>query len=319
MQKHFSNRRKFILSWATCALFFSLGMLLTGCVRDATPPGEPDAVWGERGITSGKFQKPRAMVIDASDRIYIVDKTARVQVFDLEGKFLRQWQTPDFKDGKPTGLSIARDGSLLIADTHYFRVLRYNADGMLQQEKTLGGTYGEAPGEFGLVTDAVEDSLGNMYVAEYGDHDRIQKFSPEGKFLLEWGTHGSEPGQFLRPQNMVIDAEDRIWVADACNHRIQVFNSNGKLLFHWGKQGEQPGELHYPYDLALDGKGHLYVCEYGNHRIQKFTLDGKSLGCWGKSGRKKGEFFNPWALALDKQNRIYILDSNNHRVQRIHF
>lgn len=255
------------------------------------------------------------MAIDEAGKIYIVDMTARIQVFDAEGAFLRGWQTPTHEQGKPTGLSIDQQGRLLVADTHYYRVLVYSVDGELLE--TIGGQQGHGPGELGLVTDAVQDSLGNYYVAEYGEYDRIQKFSPDGRFLLQWGGHGSERGQFLRPQNLAIDEQDRIWVADACNHRIQVFDAEGRLLSVWGSQGSGLGELYYPYDLAFDGDGYLYVCEYGNHRVQKFTRDGKSLGCWGTNGRREGELHNPWALICDRQGRIHVLDTNNHRVQRI--
>jgi DNA-binding beta-propeller fold protein YncE len=179
---------------------------------------------------------------------------------------------------------------------------------------------GAEPGKFGWVTDAAEDSRGNLYVAEYGHWDRVQKFSPNGEFLMQWGGHGSEPGQFRRPQAIAIDERDQVWVADACNHRIQVFDATGSqavLVKSWGELGDEPGKMRYPYSLALDGRGHVYVCEYGNHRVQKFTEDGKSLGAWGKPGRGEGELWSPWAVAVDPRGRAYVLDSGNHRVQRI--
>ncbi len=290
-----------------------------GCVPHASQNEAPDLVWGQRGISTGRFQKPRAIAIDAEDRLYIVDMTARIQVFDADGNFLRGWHTPESANGRPSGLSIDRRGNLLVADTHYYQMLVYDNEGNSIPEAKIGGTMGHGPGEFGFVTDIVEDSQGNLYIAEYGDFDRIQKFSPEGAYLLEWGSPGEQPGQFRRPQNLAIGAEDSVWVVDACNHRVQVFDPEGKLLDCWGREGSEPGELYYPYDLALDGQGHIYICEYGNHRVQKFTLEGKSLGCWGTYGRKPGQLHNPWALARDSQGRLHVLDSNNHRVQRILF
>jgi sugar lactone lactonase YvrE len=269
------------------------------------------------GAGNGQFSKPRAIAIDSSDQLYIVDMTARIQVFDADGKFIRAWQTPAHANGRPTGLTISTDGNLLVADTHYYRILTYTPQGQLLTAATLGGTMGQGPGEFGFVTDAVRDAVGNYFVSEYGEFDRIQKFSPDREFLLEWGGHGSEPGKFLRPQHLEFDADGLLWVADSCNHRIQVFDSEGKVVKMWGQQGIAPGQLKYPYCLVLDGKGHVYVCEYGNHRVQKFTLDGKSVACWGREGRKPGQLFNPWALVLDSQGRVHVLDSNNHRVQRI--
>ncbi len=296
-------------------IFLSLA-LLAGCdSRPAGSIGELENVWGRRGLSDGRLQKPRAIAIDAKDHIYLVDITARIQKFDTQGKFLGRWRTPEHANGRPTGLSIDRHGNVMVADTHYYRVLFYSPEGKLL--KTLGGKNGNGAGEFGWVTDVVEDSRGNLYVAEYGEYDRIQKFSQDHKYLLEWGSHGSAPGQFVRPQNMAVDKEDRVWVADACNHRIQVFDTQGKVLKLWGQPGQGVGELYYPYDVDLDGDGHVYVVEYGNHRVQKFTSDGESLGCWGTHGREPGELHNPWALVRDSQGHVFVLDTNNHRVQQV--
>ena len=298
-------------------ILLSLLVTLTAvsCDRDQTSTGTLKAVWGRHGISDGRLQKPRAMAIDRHDHLYIVDMTARIQVFDTDGRFLRGWHTPDHAVGKPTGLSIGPDGNVWVADTHYYRVLVYSPEGKLL--RTIGGVKGDKPGEFGLVTSVVHDSAGNFYVSEYGDFDRIQKFTPKGKFIRQWGGHGNEPGQFVRPQKMAVDKHDHIWVTDSCNHRIQVFDADGKLLKLWGTQGGGPGEMYYPYDLTLGEDDTIYVCEFGNHRIQKFTRDGRSLGCFGVEGRDEGQFSNPWAIVRDSRGTIYVLDTGNHRVQAI--
>jgi sugar lactone lactonase YvrE len=300
-------------------LLFAL-TLLAGCDPATSPPGRPDLVWGRRGLSDGRLQKPRAMAIDEHDQLYIADMTGRIQVFSGDGQFLRVWQTPASENGKPCGLSFDRQGNLLVADTHYYRVLCYTPDGNLLEDQTIGGTCGRQPGEFNFVTDCCQDAEGNYYVAEYGEYDRIQKFSPDRKFLLQWGSHGSEPGQFSRPQSIEVDQQGLVWVTDACNHRIQVFDARGSqatLVKTWGQHGGQPGRLSYPYGLVLDAQGAVYVAEFGNHRVQKFTREGESLGVWGVHGRQPGELYQPWALVKDSQGRIHVLDTYNHRVQRI--
>jgi sugar lactone lactonase YvrE len=301
-----------------CSLAAAL-CLAAGCIKPGAATQAPELVWGKQGLAAGDFQKPRAIAIDAHDQIYVVDMTARIHVFDSNGKYLRSWRTPASVNGRPTGLTIAKSGRLFVPDTHYYRVLVYEPDGRLVDSATLGGDMGSGPGQFGWVTDVAEDSAGNIYVSEYGANDRIQKFSPDGRFLLQWGGNGQEPGQFRRPQSIAIDDQDRIWVADACNHRIQVFDSDGKLTDLWGKEGSEPGQLYYPYGIALDGQGHVFVCEYGNHRVQKFNLEGRSLACWGGRGREPGQLDNPWAVALDSRLRLYVVDSGNHRIQRMKF
>lgn len=294
------------------------GVLATlgGCTGSAAAD-QPEKVWGSLGAGKGQFSKPRAIAIDDKDQLYIVDMTARIQVFDVDGNYLRAWQTPEHVNGRPTGLTFDTiDGNLLVADTHYYRVLTYTPTGELLEDRTLGGTMGQGPGEFGLVADVVRDAERNYYVSEYGEFDRVQKFSPGGKFVLQWGGHGTDPGQFMRPQHLEIDADGMVWVADSCNHRIVVFSPVGKEIKAWGAHGSEVGQMSYPYCIALDGRGHVYVCEYGNHRVQKFTVDGQSIGTWGSAGRRPGQLNTPWALVLDSRGRVHVLDSMNHRVQR---
>ena len=299
-----------------------LAIIFVGCEDGAELRDGSIFVFGKRGVDSGHFSTPRAIAIDENDEIYIVDKMGRIQVFNPDGQYLREWRTPEINNGKPCGLGLTNDGLVMVADTHYFRVLFYTRDGVLIPERTIGGKNGRGPGEFGFVTDVVQDSRGCYYVADYGDYDRIQKFDSEGKFLFDWGGHGKEPGQFLRPQCLVIDEQDHLWVADACNHRIQVFDATGDKpvsIKTWGKPGVEPGLLRYPYCLWLANDGNVFVCEFGNHRIQKFTRDGQSLGVFGEPGKGPGQFFQPWALCQDKKGRVFMLDTYNNRVQRFEF
>lgn len=296
--------------------------LAAGCLPPSADAGATfgrlDKVWGVHGIAGERMHKPRAMAIDPDDRLYLVDFTARILVYDADSKFLHGWKTPVSENGRPTGLTfdpVANE--LLVADTHYFRVLAYTPEGELKEDRTLGGVNGKGPGEFGFVTDAVRDADECLYVSEYGDNDRIQRFSPDGEFLNQWGSHGTGESQFKRPQNLLIDAQQRVWACDACNHRMKAFSPEGELLVSWGVEGSGPGELYYPYDMVMDPAGDLYVVEYGNHRVQKFSQEGESLGVWGEQGSGPGQLWSPWALVQDSRGRLHVLDTQNHRVQRV--
>jgi DNA-binding beta-propeller fold protein YncE len=291
--------------------------LLAGCDNGQ---GRPNLVWGKRGVQGGDLVKPRAIAIDPSDRLYLVDWTARIQVFDRDGHFLDKcWTTPDYRNGRPSGLSIDNQGNLIVSDSHYHCVRIYSPDGKLL--RTFGGTKGEGPGELGYIADTIVDADGFYYVAEFYDTHRISKFTPEGKFIKSWGAPGSEPGQFARIRALALGPDGNLYVADACNHRIQVFTRDGALVRIFGTPGSEPGELSYPYDLAF-GRGeqpYLYVVEYGNHRVQKFTPEGESLGTWGAPGHGLGQLQGPWALAVDSRGQIHVVDSENDRIQRVDF
>ncbi len=296
--------------------------LLLGCVPASDSHSVPLAVWGRHGMDKGRFIRPRAIAIDSHDELFIADKTGMIQRFDRTGHFICSWRMPECRIGMPCGLGIANDGNLLVADTHYYRMLTFTPNGELLSDRTIGGQRGLEPGQFSLVTDVIQDPDGNYYISEYGENDRIQKFDRDRKFLLCFGSHGSEPGQFLRPQCLAFDSDGRLWVSDACNHRIQVFDVTAtpptvvKIL---GEEGTEPGKLRYPYGIAFGPDGNLYISEYGNHRIQKWTPDGQVLGVWGSVGKGPGQLDQPWGIAFDSLGELHVLDTLNHRVQRCKF
>ncbi len=295
-----------------CALLWAVG-------SRAGRAGAPELVWGEHGgARDGRFHRPRAAAVDHAGRIFVVDFTARIQAFDADGTYLGPtWTPPDFRNGRPSGLGIDRDGNLLVADSHYHCVRVYDAAGTLL--KTFGGVIGRAPGEWGYVSDCEQDADGCYYVAEFGLNDRVTKLDPDGKFLKCWGANGQKEGDFNRVRALAIGPDGLLYCADACNHRVQVFTRDGAFVRAFGTPGSGPGELSLPYDLAFGPAGELYVVERGNRRVQKFTPLGESLGTWGGPGSLPGQLADPWAVVVDRQGRVHVVDTENHRVQRVTF
>jgi DNA-binding beta-propeller fold protein YncE len=282
------------------------------------PSTKPDLIYSKRGVLDGDVVRPRAAVIDHEDRIWIVDFTARIQAYNLDGEYIGPtFTTPDFRNGRPSGLGVNREGKLIVCDSHYSCVRLYEADGTLIQ--TFGGEKGNGPGQFGYISDAVQDADGFYYVSEFGINERITKLDAAGKFVASWGQPGEGEGEFNRIRALALGPDDLLYVADSCNHRILVFQKTGEFVRAIGSEGSGPGELKYPYDVAFGPKGDLYVVERGNHRVQKFTTAGVSLGVWGGPGNKPGQFADPWALVVDRKGRIHVIDTENHRVQRIKF
>ncbi|HEX2914554.1 MAG TPA: 6-bladed beta-propeller [Chloroflexia bacterium] len=166
---------------------------------------------------------------------------------------------------------------------------------------------------------AAADSKGNVYVInQFVDTKStaiyaIQKYSPDGKLLLRWGTRGSGPGQFIGLIDLAVDAKDNVYVVDSSNHNIQKFDSQGNFLSSWGNSDQMP----YPTAIALDSQGNIYIAELGDsHRIQKFNSQGQFLQEWGSFGSGPGQFNTPLGLAFDAKDNLYVADSNNHRIQK---
>ena len=283
----------------------ALLVLAAGCAR-ATAPESAASIRsiGGPGSEAGRFATPRATAWDPRGFLYVVDKTARIQKFDAAGAYLLGWSTPENEKGRPTGLRVDDAGDLWVADTHYHRVLHYSPDGTLRSEF---GSEGTGPGQFLYPTGIAIAADGSIFVSEYGGNDRIQVFTREGKLLRSWGRYGTGPGEFARPQGLAI-AGDRIYVADAANHRVQVFRLDGRPRASWGG-------LKYPYSVSLDGEGNVLVAEYGRHCVSKFSPEGKPLASAGSPGTGPAELNTPWAAVPIGGDRIAVVDSGNHRVQ----
>ena len=192
-------------------------------------------------MQDGDFVRPRAAVIDKQDRLWVVDFTARVQAFDLDGKHLGlTWTTPDYRNGRPSGLGLDRDGNLIVCDSHYHCFRLYDADG--KELRVVALPQGSAPGQLGYVSDVVQDADGFFYVAEFGEVQRItQARRRRASSSTCWGEAGAEPGQFAASARLALGPDGLLYVADACNHRIQVFTRDGELVRHFGSHGERAG------------------------------------------------------------------------------
>ena len=271
-------------------------------------------VFGRTGMGPGEFSYPRAAVATADERIYIVDKAARIQCYSPSGEFLLDWNMPLKDAGKPTGIGADRNGNIYVADTHYARVMVFDSEGRKLREF---GTFGEGPGQFKLPNDVAVDSDGNIYVSESGGNDRISKFSADCEYLFSFGGPSEEDEGLSRPQSLLVGPDDSLWVADACNHRICHFAADGRLLSSFGQRGSAVGELRFPYGVDMLSDGTLVVTEYGNNRVQRFDQEGHSLGTWGVAGRKPGQLAYPWAAVVSTGDRVVIIDSGNNRVQVI--
>ena len=76
-------------------------------------------IGGTKGSQPGQFDHPHALAIDSKGRLLVLYQqmeahNARVQVLDQNGTFLEQWK---LGGRQPTGIAIAADDTVYIADT----------------------------------------------------------------------------------------------------------------------------------------------------------------------------------------------------------
>lgn len=103
-----------------------------------------------------------------------------------------------------------------------------------------------APGYLFQPNDVLVAPNGDIFVAEGHSNspdgpDRILKFNRDGEFLMEFGSFGSGPGQFIQPHALAMDSKGRLFVGDRANNRVQLFDQNGKFLDMWYQFGRPSG------------------------------------------------------------------------------
>ena len=180
-----------------------------------------------------------------------------------------------------------------------------------------------------VCSDVVVDSKGNAYVAArtwpQARGGAILVFAKNGRFLSSWGE------EFLAiPHGLWIDAEDRIYHADATDHTVRVFSVSGEQLVLYGTPDVAglPGE---PYNRPCRAKvspaGDMYVADgYGQNRVHRISLDGEVVTSWGRGDPVysngvglvddgPGGFNLPHDVSVDEDDLVYVSDRENHRIQ----
>ena len=288
-----------------------LSLLVTGCGERTADPELSFTKFDTWKVpASGSFlPAPRGLYADEHDNVYVLDDAGRVLVYNSQGKLEKQWEMPEFAAGKPEGVWKLRDGRVAVADTHYHRVVLFNDDGSVSHKF---GTQGIGAGQFVFPVTIAQDPMGFIYVGEYGDCQRIQKFTVDGAYVTEFGKHGSRDGEFQRPSGIAWQ-DGLVYVVDAFNDRIQVFEDGGKFV-RVIKLPEKSAPLEYPYDIRLDHNNQIYVIENKSARLTVMRLDGTIVGRYGRPGRGVDQFYQPWDLTILSDGRILVADTGNHRL-----
>ncbi|MDP8245857.1 MAG: SMP-30/gluconolactonase/LRE family protein [Candidatus Hinthialibacter antarcticus] len=182
--------------------------------------------------------------------------------------------------------------------------------GANQDDVLTWGSRGRIAGRFAAPR-AIGANGGFVYVIDRTG--RVQKFTEQGEFVLEWLLENPDKGT---PTGLEFDQNGDLWIPDTHQNRILKYSSEGEKLFTFGGYGLEPGSFVYPTDIAVAKNGNLYISEYGrNGRVQVFSPEGEFLFSWGSFGSGPEQFNRPMAILLGRDDNLYIADSVNHRIK----
>ena len=263
-----------------------------------------------------RFLECPGVAVDSQDNVYILTRGEHpIMVLDREGNYIRTIGEGMFSK-RTHGLYIAHDDSLLCADDGIHTIQKFNPEGNKLLE--IGQRNQPAPIWSGQpfnrpTSAAIMPSNGDVYVSDGYGNSRVHVYTGSGDYKFSWGSAGIDAGQFMRPHNIAVDSNDRVYVVDREAHRIQIFDPRGNFITMWNN-------IHRPDAMVL-WQDHIYVGELNapgaappvgtpglGHRVTIYDLDGNRVCMFGapEEGEGPGQFIAPHGIAVDSKGDVYV-------------
>jgi sugar lactone lactonase YvrE len=186
---------------------------------------------------------------------------APILKFDSSGKLVTSFGAEMFMF--PHGLTVDQAGNVWVTDGQGkegkgHQVFKFSPDGKVLMTLGKAGVAGDGPDTFNQPNAVAVAPNGDIFVSDGHSvgrgNARVVKLSKDGKFIKQWGGHGSAPGQFEMPHALAFDSKGRLFVADRGNNRIQIFDQEGEFIDEW-KQFSRPS------GIFIDKNDVLYVAD----------------------------------------------------------
>jgi len=226
------------------------------------------------------LQRPFGLLFAGQNRLYVTDYDAdQIQVFSTDGKFLFAWGREGTGAGEfraPVAIDQDQEGNLYVLEFYGMRVQKFSDEGKFRLTWGSEAPWGKPapPQQLLYPSGLAVGPDGNIFVADSG-HDRVKVFTPEGRFVKQWGVKGTRAGELNAAAGLAFDAEGRLHEADAANHRVQLFTPGGRFLGAWFLPNAGKLNVWSPANMRAAGSEFLYVSDVAENKIFKLSIPPK--------------------------------------------
>ncbi|MEW6087409.1 MAG: NHL repeat-containing protein [bacterium] len=227
----------------------------------------------------------------------------------------------EFQFNQPQDVAVAANGNVYIADTVNRRIQVFNDKG---EFVSAFGKEGREDEEFLDPNGVGADSEGRIYVAD-PVLNQVKIFTPEGEFVSKFelkagrhrGPQGIKEDSQTGANDVCVDSQGNIWVADVDDQLLEVHDKNGnyKFIVNVFEINGKPRGLVRPAYIAINSHDEVYVSCGIISRIYRFDNTGNFLTEFGGQGDVAGLFGQTSGIAIDEMDRVYVADIAKGNVQ----
>lgn len=293
------------------------------------------------GVTATELETVAGLVTQALaanlDPMRWVTYTAGTGTYRLSLGTRAGGVTFDLEDALSIGPT-AGVGATLVAGRNGGKAPAFGSSAALPD--TQVGGYGSGAGLFNYVIGVGFDRFGNLYAGDRFNN-RIEKFSPDLRYLWSLTTVGSGVGNLATPHTVDVDDSGAMLIVDYNNQRVLKLNAYGNLLFGIGggtsgwttapatMSGGGFNQLNSTNAARFDPAGNIWITDYMNARVLKYDPNGNfllgigngqvwttSAGNQNATGSVNAAFYGPVGLNFGPNGDVFVCERLNHRVQR---
>ena len=316
-------------------------------------PGNTDGT-----ASLARFSGAKGVAVDASGNLYVADTDNHVIrkissagiVSTFAGKAGRHGSAngvgTEARFQNPADLAVDVNGNIYVADTGNLIIRKITPAGAVTTFAGTAGVQGSADGvgaseaRFDQPHGIAVDAAGNVYVADTGN-STVRKIDINGVVSTLAGEAGKPdsndggtgtPAHFFNPQDVAVDADGNVFVADTGNSTVRKIDSTGVVSTYAGVPGDNgvtdgasyEARFDNPVALVVKG-GNVYVSDTGNSVVRKIDASGAVTTLVGKAGvfgsadgsAAEARVNAPSGIAVDADGAFYLADTGNNTVRKI--